>query len=86
MALYGIMINIVLMVLNLLPIPPLDGSKIVSSFMSPKVALQYNSIERYGFIILIALIIIPFNGGNLLSQIMRPFISIILDIVQAISF
>ncbi|QLE78884.1 site-2 protease family protein [Francisella sp. Scap27] len=86
MALYGVMINIVLMVLNLLPIPPLDGSKIVSSFMSAKMAFQYNSIERYGFMILIALIIIPLNGGNLLSQIMRPFISIILDIVQAISF
>lgn len=86
MALYGVMINIVLMVLNLLPIPPLDGSKIVSSLMSPSLAYKYNSFERYGFMILIALIIIPFNGGNLLSQIMRPFISIVASIVQAVSF
>ncbi|APC96797.1 site-2 protease family protein [Francisella frigiditurris] len=86
MALYGMIINVVLMVLNLLPIPPLDGSRIVSAILPPKVAYKYNSIERYGFFILLALIIIPFQGGNLLFFILNPFISFTLQIIQAITF
>ncbi len=85
MALYGIMINVVLMVLNLLPIPPLDGSKIVTALLTPSLAYKYNSYERYGFIILIALIIIPIGGSSLLFYIMSPFISFITQIIQAIT-
>ena len=73
MAFYGIMINIVLMILNLIPIPPLDGSKVVTAFLPQSLAFKYNSIQRYGFFILLALIIIPFNGSNLLFYIMKPF-------------
>ncbi|QIW10731.1 site-2 protease family protein [Francisella sp. LA112445] len=86
MAFYGIMINIVLMILNLIPIPPLDGSKIIIAFLSPSLAFKYNSIQRYGFFILLALIIIPFNGSNLLFYIMKPFIIAITHIVQFIVF
>ncbi|MED7789537.1 site-2 protease family protein [Francisella sp. 19X1-34] len=86
MAFYGIMINIVLMILNLIPIPPLDGSKIVTAFLSPSLALKYNSMQRYGFFILLALIIIPFNGSNLLFSIMKPFIVAITSFIQFIVF
>ena len=86
MALYGIMINVVLMILNLLPIPPLDGSRIVCSFLTPSLAYKYNSYERYGFMILIVLIVIPIRGSSILFYIIGPFISIIIQIIQTITF
>ncbi|MCL2096457.1 MAG: site-2 protease family protein [Oscillospiraceae bacterium] len=50
------MLNIYFAVFNLLPIPPLDGSRIVTYFLPPHLAHRYNYIERYGFIILILLL------------------------------
>lgn len=55
---FGLMINLILMVLNLIPIPPLDGSRIVSSLLSPKLAYSYEKIEPYGIWILLALLIL----------------------------
>jgi Zn-dependent protease len=86
MALYGIMINVILMVLNLIPIPPLDGSRIVTALLSPSFAYKYNSLQKYGFIILLALIIIPFNGSSLLFYIMKPFIESVISFIQFIVF
>lgn len=63
----GIFINIVLMVLNLLPLPPLDGSRVVSSFLPGPVAWKFNRIENYGFLILIVLL-----ATGLLGQIIGP--------------
>lgn len=51
----GIYFNIFLMLVNLIPVPPLDGSKIIGSLLPSKAAILYNSIENYGFIILIVL-------------------------------
>ncbi|NNE39208.1 MAG: site-2 protease family protein, partial [Gammaproteobacteria bacterium] len=51
MAMVGIGINIVLMVLNLIPIPPLDGSRVLSAALPPKASYQYNRLEPYGLII-----------------------------------
>ena len=45
--------NIVLMILNLIPIPPLDGSRVIASFMSPSIANKFKQLETYGFFILI---------------------------------
>ncbi len=56
MAQAGIIINIVLMVLNLIPIPPLDGSRVVSAMLPGPWAYQYSRLEPYGFFILIALV------------------------------
>lgn len=56
MGLAGVTINIVLMVLNMLPVPPLDGSRVVSNLLPPKMAWQYNQIEPYGLIILLVLL------------------------------
>jgi len=52
----GILINIWLMVLNLIPIPPLDGSRVVASLLATKAAQLYSRIEPFGFIILMVLI------------------------------
>jgi Zn-dependent protease len=52
----GISINLVLALLNLLPIPPLDGSRILTGILPHRLAWQYNQLERYGFIILLILL------------------------------
>jgi Zn-dependent protease len=52
----GISINLVLMLINLLPIPPLDGSRVLTGMLPPHLAWQYNKLERYGFIILLILL------------------------------
>ncbi|MDI1292141.1 MAG: site-2 protease family protein [Methylobacter sp.] len=52
----GISINLVLALLNLLPIPPLDGSRILTGILPRYWAWQYNRLERFGFIILLVLL------------------------------
>jgi Zn-dependent protease len=64
---YGVMINIVLGFLNLIPIPPLDGSRVVSAIIPQRWAYYYDKLEPYGIWILLALI---FLGG--LSYILYP--------------
>ncbi|MGZ5049949.1 MAG: site-2 protease family protein [Methylobacter sp.] len=52
----GISINLVLAMINLLPIPPLDGSRILMGFLPGYWAWQYSRLERFGFFILLALL------------------------------
>ncbi len=52
----GISINLVLALLNLLPIPPLDGSRILTGVLPIQWAWRYNQLERYGFIIIMILL------------------------------
>lgn len=52
----GISINLVLAMINLLPIPPLDGSRILTGILPNYWAWQYNRLERFGFIILLVLL------------------------------
>ncbi|OIR00103.1 peptidase family M50 [mine drainage metagenome] len=66
----GVSINVVLMVLNLLPLPPLDGGRIAVSLLPHDLARSFEQLERYGFIILIALL---FTG--VLGRILDPLIS-----------
>jgi Zn-dependent protease len=62
---YFILINIALMLFNFLPIPPLDGSKVVFSMLSPRQEWQWRPVlEQYGFIILIAVAFIPLLPGR----------------------
>jgi Zn-dependent protease len=70
MAKAGITINVVLMILNLLPLPPLDGGRITTSLLPDQLARSYSKLERYGFVILIVLL---FSG--VLSKILEPFIN-----------
>ncbi len=74
-----IMINIYLALFNLIPIPPLDGSKILMSFLSDANLSIYYQIERYAPLILIGLII-----TGILGQIIFPVANLILEIYNAI--
>jgi Zn-dependent protease len=56
-AVAGISINLVLIALNMLPIPPLDGSRIVAALLPRNLAWQYDRLEPYGFIVLIGLMV-----------------------------
>ncbi len=72
----GIFINAILLVLNLLPLPPLDGGRIAVSLLPHRIAHRYSQIEPYGFIILLILL---FTG--VLVKIIGPFIMITISIV-----
>lgn len=65
----GISINLILLVLNLLPIPPLDGSHVLSALLPPALAWQYNRIAPFGFVVLLVLLI----SGLLTPILMGPY-------------
>jgi Zn-dependent protease len=63
----GISINAVLMILNLLPLPPLDGSRVVSALLPPRWAWRYGQVEPYGLVILVVLMV-----TGVLGQLIGP--------------
>ena len=69
MAQAGVLINLVLMTLNLLPLLPLDGGRVVTGFLSPRAAMIFMKIEPYGLIILLLLL---FSG--ILGKILGPVV------------
>ncbi|WP_028311405.1 site-2 protease family protein [Derxia gummosa] len=79
MAKAGITFNIMLMALNLVPIPPLDGGRILIGLLPRKLSLAYASVERYGFIIVLVLIV-----TGLLSTLMMPFVSLGIWFIQTL--
>ncbi|MDH5185008.1 MAG: site-2 protease family protein [Gammaproteobacteria bacterium] len=79
MAGYGIFINMVLMVLNLLPIPPLDGGRILESLLPGPLAWKLSRLEPYGMYIILAMILM--GGWELFMQ---PLISTFTGVILAI--
>ena len=75
----GIQINAVLMVLNLLPIPPLDGGRIAVSLLPHKLAWKFAQIERWGFPILLLLL---FTG--ILGAVMNPLVILSARAIESI--
>ncbi len=70
MLIASVWINLVLCIFNFLPIPPLDGSRILSGLLPDNLARSYLQVERYGFIIILVL---AFSG--VLSKVIIPVIS-----------
>lgn len=68
----GISINVVLMVLNLLPLPPLDGGRIAVSLLPHGMAWRFAQLERWGFPILLAML---FTG--VLGAVLSPMVSLV---------
>lgn len=75
----GIVINLVLLVLNLIPIPPLDGSRVVASFLPRNLAHWYARIEPFGFLILLLLLWL-----NVLSAVLFPIVAILAGYIEAL--
>jgi Zn-dependent protease len=80
MAVTGVFFNVVLAVLNMLPIPPLDGSRVLSSFLPPRTAAQYERIEPYGLFIILGLIM-----TGILWQIMLPIMNLMIQFISKIT-
>lgn len=76
-ALYGAYLNLGLGVFNLLPIPPLDGSRIAAAFMPNRAAYFYLSVQKFGFLIVIALYL-----SGVLMKILVPCINFFSDLLR----
>ena len=79
MAEIGIVINCVLMVLNLLPLPPLDGGRIAVSLLPHRLAWKFARLERWGFPILLVLL---FTG--ILGAFMNPLVVLSARVIESI--
>jgi Zn-dependent protease len=73
---FTIIINVILAVFNLIPIPPLDGSGVLMGLISEEAAEKYEQIRPYGFMILLVLIMTGFIGKilGLIVRIVNIFI------------
>ena len=69
MLFWGIHLNLILAVFNLIPVPPLDGSRIVYHFLPPAVGARYRSLDRFGFI---PLLILLYVGRPVLNTLLAP--------------
>ncbi len=72
-------INLVLMIFNLVPIPPLDGSKVLAAFLPIRAQEKFFQLERYGFFLVL---IFVFFGYNLIL----PIINFLFKIITGLSF
>lgn len=81
MAQIGVVFNLILMVLNLLPLPPLDGGRVLAGLVPRPMAAMLDRIEPYGFIILITLL---FLGA--LDQIIGPVIAALYGMLMGFVF
>ncbi len=76
-----IYINLVLMVFNLLPIPPLDGSKVLFAFLSPRQTYRWRPLlEQYGFILILVLFFLP-PGGSIGAKIIIPILDALFSLL-----
>ena len=80
MAAVGVYINCILMVLNLLPLPPLDGSRILASILPNPLAYKFSKIEPYGLIILMALLFL-----GLLGKVLLPVVSAVMSLFSSVA-
>ncbi len=70
-------INLILMVFNLMPIPPLDGSKILATFLPEKLRFSYLSLEKMGFILIILFVML---AGGIIVPIVNSLFALIVGI------
>jgi Zn-dependent protease len=75
----GVFINVIFMVLNLLPLPPLDGGRIAVSLLPQRLAWRFAQLERWGFPILLVLL---FTG--ILGAVMTPLVEISARAIESI--
>ncbi len=74
----GVLINVVLMVLNLMPILPLDGGRILVSLLPPRYAIGFSQLEPYGMVLIILLLV-----TGVLGRLMLPIIEFVIGLLPA---
>ncbi len=84
MAQFGVTINAILLVLNLLPLPPLDGGRVAISLLPHRQSFQLAKMEPYGMVILIVLAVVPVGGQPILSWILSPLVSSFIRMIESI--
>jgi Zn-dependent protease len=80
MGVAGISINGILMILNLLPLPPLDGGRVLTGLLPGPIAYKFSRIEPYGFFILIGLLV-----TGVLGAVLWPLISFFISMMVPVS-
>ena len=80
--LWFVFINLALFIFNLIPIPPLDGSKVMFALMNPRTVWQIRpKLEQYGFLILIVVMIVPIGGMSLGGRVIGPLLNGLLSVL-----
>lgn len=81
MAVVGVRINLMFMLLNLVPILPLDGGRVVFSLLPQRAAWQFSKLEPYGLVILMALLL-----TRVLSSVLLPVLQLLVYLVLVLLF
>lgn len=80
----GVITNVLFMLFNLLPILPLDGGRVVFSLLPNRLAYAYGQTERFGFPILIGLLLLSQFGFNVLGMVLTPMLVLVTGLVSTI--
>ena len=79
----GILLNLMIGVFNLIPLPPLDGGRILTGLLPRPYAVQFAKVERYGFFILIGILFILPLIGQQIGKPLNPLMWVLWPIVRA---
>jgi Zn-dependent protease len=73
----GIFLNALLAIFNLIPIPPLDGSRVLQYFLSGEALIRYRRLEQFGLFIILALLLLVPGVSLLLFEIIFHFVELL---------